>query len=310
MNSNLYKLFNLDLKNLNHNQLITHFKNKGVNENRIYSFESFFHKYPYYEHESYKLYNTDIKINDKIELMVHWHLYGNKDNRICSDKHFEILCPNFDMNKIDNPNLNIYEIKNTYYKNIIHGLPNNINEQNDKMDKNVLEKNDIIKNNDIVLNYNIIKTNEIVKNNELKEDIIEYNYILNPNKNTIGIFIDKYNKDDDDNFYLKSLSLINYYDMNIIVFLKDNNTLTDISFLRYIDYYLSCNLIDSKNEYLLIKLCNYIIINNINNYDFLSKNNDSYFNNLKKIYIRYDILNNTYFSNNIIYIDNHFNHFF
>ena len=49
-NHNFYKLFNQDLQNLNNNKLFIHWNNIGINENRINSLESFFKKYPYYNH--------------------------------------------------------------------------------------------------------------------------------------------------------------------------------------------------------------------------------------------------------------------
>ena len=44
-NITIYKLFNDDLKKLNNNQLLSHWKVVGHKENRIYSLESFFKKY-------------------------------------------------------------------------------------------------------------------------------------------------------------------------------------------------------------------------------------------------------------------------
>ena len=126
MNSKIYKLFNPDLNNFNNNQLYIHYNKFGRNENRIYSLQSFFKLYPYYNELEYKLYNTDLNTYDKIDLMVHWHLHGKNENRICSDIYFKQLYPNFV--PIEN-NMSIYELKNRYHRkdNTILDLINNSN---------------------------------------------------------------------------------------------------------------------------------------------------------------------------------------
>ena len=53
-NLTIYKLFNDDLKKLNNNQLLSHWKVVGHKENRICSFESFFKKYTDFNIETYK----------------------------------------------------------------------------------------------------------------------------------------------------------------------------------------------------------------------------------------------------------------
>jgi trans-2-enoyl-CoA reductase len=91
MNLSLYKIFNPELKKLNNIQIQFQWKTKGIHEGLIYSIESFFNKYPYFNHETYKLYNNDLFIIDKIELMAHWHLNGIYEKRLCSDNHFQLL---------------------------------------------------------------------------------------------------------------------------------------------------------------------------------------------------------------------------
>jgi GR25 family glycosyltransferase involved in LPS biosynthesis len=69
----IYKSFNLDLKDMSNNQLIYHWKNYGIKENRICSLDSFFEKYPEYVCET-----TNIEINDKIKNMINYHLNNGK----------------------------------------------------------------------------------------------------------------------------------------------------------------------------------------------------------------------------------------
>jgi GR25 family glycosyltransferase involved in LPS biosynthesis len=134
MNIKIYKLFNSDLSNFNNNQLTLHYNRFGNKENRIYSIESFFNLYPYYNDSQYRLYNNDLNLIDKVELMAHWHLHGKSENRICSDLHFEQLYPNFIIN--DN-NINIYKFKNNH-----HRKKNNITQ--DKSTENESTNNQLI----------------------------------------------------------------------------------------------------------------------------------------------------------------------
>ena len=149
----LYKLFNPDLNHLSNPQLLQHWNKFGKNEDRINSFESFFKKYPYYDHDSYKLYNNDIKINDKIELMTHWHLYGIKEDRICSDKYFNSLYPDFEISYINQDySDDIYIIKNKYHK---------------QKDKYISKKEDYIK----LENSNICELTESNKEPKINNSI-------------------------------------------------------------------------------------------------------------------------------------------
>lgn len=210
MNINLYKLFNPDLKNLNNYQLYNHLKLFGIKEKRIFSYETFFQKYPYYNHEIYRLNNNDINIHDKLELMVHWHLFGCNENRICS----------------------------------------NINNEN-KNDDNL--------------------------------------YIINPNKETIGVIVEN-NQD----FLYKALSFLNYHNMNIL-FITEKN---------HIEYLKNNNILISNN-YSYIYQCNYLIIDNI---ELFTIHNELKYEKFKKIFIFNELKKDN--DKNIIYIDNLFDNSF
>jgi hypothetical protein len=126
INYQFYKLFNPELKNLNNTQLLFHWKNIGIKEQKINSIDSFFNIYPYYDHDSYKKYNPELNINDKIELMRHWHNIGYNENKICSDKHFNILYPNIDIDTLNENKIDDIEFKKNYHKsNIVNKLINN-----------------------------------------------------------------------------------------------------------------------------------------------------------------------------------------
>jgi GR25 family glycosyltransferase involved in LPS biosynthesis len=125
MNSKIYKLFNPDLGNFNNNQLLLHYNRFGKKENRIYSLESFFNLYPYYNDSQYRLYNNDLNAIDKVELMAHWHLHGKSENRICSDLYFEQLYPNF---AINNNNTNIHKLKNSHHRKENNIIENKLSE--------------------------------------------------------------------------------------------------------------------------------------------------------------------------------------
>ena len=177
-NPYLYKLFNPELKNLNNNQLFLFWKTNN-NQNTIYSIESFFEKYPYYDHKMYKLYNKDLEINDNFELMKHWHINGIVENRICSDKYFDSLYPNF--NLIIKNGDNIYDIKNVHHKNITKSQSDF--PENHFLTKDVDISMEIPIDTFIDISIDKIIENEKIKNNIFlkidNEEIYFYNLKLN-----------------------------------------------------------------------------------------------------------------------------------
>ena len=281
MNLSLYKIFNPELKKLSNIEIQFQWKTKGIYEGLIYSIESFFNKYPYFNHETYKLYNNDLFIIDKIKLMAHWHLNGIYEKRLCSDNHFELLYPEFDIkNKlcIHTESQNIYDIKNSYhfYKSNIPFLNINkpviinesvvinepvINESviiNEPVIINELVINEPVINESVIINNieilaletnfdnnnieftkNLDYLENINKNNNNENNLISKIYLpLNDEKETIIIFLPT-NNNLCNNFLKKSLSLLNYHDMNIMLFIKDKEILNNINFFN--DYEILVN---------------------------------------------------------------------
>ena len=298
MNFNFYKLFNPELKKLNNYQLNNHWKSIGIKNDYLYSIESFLKKYHYYNNEMYKLYNPDIIINDKIELMAHWHLYGINEYRICSDEHFNLLYPDFDIKNYNILDMNIYEFKNFYHKNKINSeisfLKNkseNSFDNNDNNDDNNDNNDDNNDNND--------------DNNDNNDDNnFAIKFLLNPNKETIGIIINNSNFINN-NYFLKVLSLINYHNMNILLFIDNIDNISNIIFLKNIYYFLSTETCEKK-------ICNYLIYDIFDNednicYDNFKKifiNNKNDFNKLtllsEYVYIIDDLFDNLFLENNIL----------
>ena len=275
MNFNFYKIFNPDLKKLNNYQLKHHWDSIGYKNNYLHSIESFLKKYHYYNHEMYKLYNNDISINDKIELMAHWHLYGINEYRICSDEHFNLLYPDFDIKNYEIIDMNIYEFKNIYHKNKINNIE--INSLKDEYENSFENNNN--------------------SNNDDNNDFV-IKYLLNPNKETIGIIINNSNFINN-NYFLKVLSLINYHNMNILLFIDNIDNIINIIFLKNIYYFLSTEICEKK-------FCNYLI------YDTFDNDENITYSSFKKIFInnKNDFNKLSLLSKNVYIIDNFFDNLF
>ena len=216
MNITFYRLFNPDLKNFSNKFLVNHWNNIGKNENRIYSYESFFMKYPNFDYNVYKIYNDDINSTEKLDLMVHWHLEGVHQNRIC------FIDENIEKKYIDLNQLKIVK-ENSYTKT-------NLNESFDNNDKFYDPNNDLC--------------NDLLNNNTTNPD-------NNTNKNIINNFLEKINENDI-NLINNSIKLIKNYiypkeNKNIIIEL--NNNLNDIFFKFFIG--LSIAIHNKYNVYFI-----------------------------------------------------------
>jgi GR25 family glycosyltransferase involved in LPS biosynthesis len=268
MNITFYRLFNHDLKNFSNKFLINHWNNFGKNEDRIYSYESFFAKYPYFDYNIYKTYNEDINLNEKLDLMVHWHLEGIHQNRICFiDKD--------DLKKSDSGS-NLSEESITEFT---EGL-NKINkiESFSNVNKNIIECDNLLKNNNNNINNFLekFKEDEINTINESIKLILNYIY-PKENKNIIiklsnnindiffkffiGMSISIYNKVNiyfiqDSNFF-KKISLFKNFHNKLI----KKNTLYNFSVYDNIidDYKLNLNSIFGDNESILLSNFKYSI---------------------------------------------------
>ena len=284
MNYQLIKLFNPDLKKLNNTQLTIYFKNKGFNENRIYSIESFFTKYPYYNDEMYKLYNTDITITDKIELMVHWHLRGVNENRICSDQHFDILHPEFNINLHSTEDINIFDLKTNYHQNNFNTLNLSLNPNKET----IL----IVIDNGENINF-ILKSLSLFNHHDMNKIIITSNESIANNIfcNTFSVYSEK------SEFFF---SISNYL-------ISDSDQISNIDKFKKI--YLHCSLInsykfqDNNNNILFIdNNFNDFFIDNtliISEYDYYTLSNNKLYDVDKNIDTSI-IINKIYLSTNLL----------
>jgi GR25 family glycosyltransferase involved in LPS biosynthesis len=289
LNYTFYKLFNPDLGKLNNNQLLIHWKTKGINENRISSLEVFFKLYPYYDHSLYKLYNNDIVIDNKIELMLHWHLKGKYENRLCSDLHFNLLYPSIDISELNKLNLDIYYFKNQYHRGLINNDIIEINTNNNNINNNfhitfcIFTLNDNIIynifnyfNNFSYKNWNILLFSKYLHNN-IDYNNIDYNKINIININTLN----------NNTKYLIKYNYAKYYNYDYIVFIDEtynifNNNLTIESSYIQKEKLKWNNLINN-------------ILNNINNYIN---------NNIKTNRVLYNLNSNNCIINKKTYISN------
>ena len=331
LNYYLYKLFNPEIKHYNNMQLLLHWKNN--NNNKIYSLESFFLKYPYFNHDLYKLYNSDINIRDKFELMAHWHLIGIYENRICSDEHFNILYPNFNI-LFDNLD-NIYKYKNEYHINYKKSIESSeeelpikflIEEYQNEDSIEILEElpieeplKELLK--ELPLEEPLkepleeLPIEELLKELPIEEPLkelpieepieklpidfliketlpVDNDYLLiNPNNNNLLIYVLSL---ENINFIFKSLSLINFHNINILLYSPNKILIDNIHFLNFI------LLKDINNEELFSSL-KYIISDDISIIKSLNK-----YINITKIFIPELFINNLELIDKIILVDNIF----
>jgi hypothetical protein len=84
MNISFYKYLYNDLSSLTREELINHYNTYGKNENRIYSEQDFYNKYPNFNINIYKESNNDLNHLDNLDLYKHYINYGIFENRICT----------------------------------------------------------------------------------------------------------------------------------------------------------------------------------------------------------------------------------
>lgn len=235
----IYKSFNPDLKDLTNNQLIYHWKNYGKKENRIYSLDSFFEKYPEYICET-----KNIEINNKIKDMVNYHL--NKKN-------------------IDFPEEKKNNVLESYKPSDF--IPIFVSEQKKlKKELSIIQK----KNSDYIINIIINGTNDkkinltlnSIKNLENNHNII-FNYHLSNNvSNNI--------KDDEWMFTIDEGNILNNYFCDILNSIFKNINF-DLFIFRNIDSNDSNQIIKSLNNNFIIKK-KYYKEENIENLNILITN--------------------------------------
>jgi GR25 family glycosyltransferase involved in LPS biosynthesis len=268
MNITFYRLFNPDLKNFSNKFLINHWNNFGKNEDRIYSYESFFAKYPYFDYNIYKTYNEDINLNEKLDLMVHWHLEGIHQNRICFINKDDL--------KKSGSESNLSEESITEFTEELNKI--NKSESFSNVNENIIECDNFLKNNNNNINNFLekFKENEINIINESIKLIINYIY-PKENKNIIikltnnindiffkffiGMSISIYNKVNiyfiQDSNLFKKISLFKNFHNKVI----KKNTLYNFSIYDNIvdDYKLNLNSLFGNNESILLSNFKYSI---------------------------------------------------
>ena len=129
--------------------------------------------------------------------------------------------------------------------------------------------------------------------------------LFNHKKEILCIYI-SLNNEIDEKYYIKCLSLLNYNDMNIIVFIKDSSRLQNINFLINLNYHIDTN--KDENSLILLSAGNYIITNN-SKFSFwgciFSESSSKIF--IPNNYLYSNIIN-TYLLNNFTFINNIFDY--
>jgi hypothetical protein len=259
-NVKIYKLFNDDLKNLNHQQLITHWKVIGNKEQRICSLESFFKKYPDFNFDLYKENSFNLSDKDELYVMNHYHI-----NRKAS----------FYEDNIINNEINIIKNEDNIIKNEINTIKNEDN----------IIKNEIntVKNK---INYLEDIYNElfIKKNNTKIYDI----FLINKNINISELL--NYIQLNNLKIKIKNIYIISSENINIYKKLYTNLIIINVKYINnnIIDYILKKN---KKKDLFVFTKFNFHEINIFDNIykDLLNYNID---------YINYTEYGLYYFSNN------------
>ena len=217
----------------------------------------------------YKLFNPDLKNLTNNKLIYHWNTTGIKENRISSIEDFIRKYSDFNLNSNKNGN---------YKDNLEEMVKWHLNKID--INKEKLEDNKSNKNNFFLLN---------------KEILSIYISIID---------ISNYN-----NFYIKSLSKLNYFNMNIIIIIDDysniSNDINNISFLKNMNYILydknkSYPIFDYLITYTYIEK----FINNTKSTVFLLNDKTDKIDKIDKI-DKTDIILDI---NNVQYVDNIFNY--
>jgi len=257
----------------------------------------------------YKKFNPDLKNLNNHQLLLHWNNIGKKENRINSLETFFNIYPYYDHNeyKLYNKDIEINDKIELMKHWHINGKNNRICSyeyfhllySHIDIDKLNHDKVDII---DFHNYYHKINVHDA---NYDKFNIIKK--YLNPNKEIIGLYIYE-DENMNENFFIKSLSYINYHDMNIILISKNMN---HYPFLNDIYYYIIDDLYENNmndnDRISSLSICNYIITNSLNAIHINAKKifllnhyNDLYFDSLYNISFVDNIFDNFYFNHKIL----------
>ena len=97
-NLEYYRKYNLDLENFSDNDLLIHFTQTGINQDRIYN-ENRLKEKMYsigIDYNYYRSFNADLQSFDDWFLVNHFYDYGFYEERVFSDESFYRMYPNFD----------------------------------------------------------------------------------------------------------------------------------------------------------------------------------------------------------------------
>lgn len=87
-----YRKFYNEFENFSDDEIINHYKNYGINENRIYSFQNFNDIFPFFSLEDYIYFNKDlINFKTDIDYLKHFYFSGQFENRKYSINDFDII---------------------------------------------------------------------------------------------------------------------------------------------------------------------------------------------------------------------------
>lgn len=277
---NIYKLFNNDLKKLNNNQLLLHWKTIGKNENRISNISEFFNKYPDFQIVNYKNMYKEINNYDDLIVMSHYHhninlndknsnkdisIHNNPKTNIKLKKSINII--DKELSTIDIKNNYLYNYLNNYYNHtynlaiiIIDNLFNdNINEF--KFDYDIYYINDHKNINTSFNNINLKFDINLIQNFIIN---LNYDYFLFPKKNISNI-TENINKNPniiiDDSYIIINknyLKFINFYDLyhlnfnnyniNKLIINKKNTDYINFKFYDLLYISLNINKIITKTK--------------------------------------------------------------
>jgi len=276
-----YKLYNKDINLTNNIELMIHWHYKGIHENRICSDIHFKNLYPNYT-DDLNIENIDIyQFKNRYHLSNTKYLFSNIITKITKNIMFIIFIDKIDeMNKIEK-----YEDIKMYI--FLNGIKNN----NDNIDLIEIQyicdnKKKLVKkfydkyiDSNIEYRYSYYINNISIINddyiNKCKLNNIKTikNKYISHNKELLGIIINNNLLKQNNKYYIKALSLMNYHNMNIIIYIEKNSNINN-SFLNDIDY-IELEL----NELEYFSLCKYIItdITDIDNYYDYFKNSDKIF---------------------------------
>ena len=298
-------------------QVYINWLNYGINNNRIYSIDSFLFKNHFFNIERY-MKNNNFK--NEIESIIHWNKYGIFSNYFYSDIGIEIVYDNFEENYEDDDNYIYLDNSDEYNSKSYLFSDNNFNTIYKFEDVNNYSESLLY-----IINidcYNSTNIEEILESIPKKINcIININFC--ENIDTIYNFHEILNKSFNNVILIKSKNIFKYYLLefinknifniknisheNIIYIDLKKNKFTNICKSSSEQVFQDCdnirwNIIDYESDILsnlrLLKNNNIILINNSKIYKNYKKNNLFYYllDLIKKIKSKENVI---YYINNV-----------